>query len=510
MIRLSESGVYAWLANLWSIILQRYVLSLNRFDYINAKGLCMNGIRALIMWSAGVGLAMAGCAPEPAGRPWRIDSGALQALSQGGATKPPDLQADASLEDMLVFAALNNPALEAAFNRWKAALEQVPQVQALPDPRFTYKYFIEEVETRVGAQRQSFTIAQMFPWLGKLALRGDAAAAAAQAQRRRYEAARLKLFYKVKQAYYEYYYIGKAVRVTQDNMKLLKHIEAVARTRYTVGAVGHSDVIRAQVELGKLDDRLRSLEEFRRPIVARLNAALNRATAAPLDWPEKIPEERLAIEAEQLHAMLAETNPDLKAMDFEISRRKINIDLAKKNYFPDVTLGATYIDTAGRIGATKPKDDGQDPVIVSASVNLPIWREKLSAGVRQARRLYWSALRERKQKANSLDAELKMVVYKFQDAQRKVNLYRDTLLPKARESLKVTEASFRAGKASFIDLIDSQRVLLEFELAYERGLADKAQGLAELEMIVGRDLPRGTNSAPAGGGETNRDTVIRN
>ena len=469
----------------------------------------MNGIRALTMFLAGFALTAAGCATGPAAPPWRIDSSQLQA-GQAYAAEQAELQADASLEEMLAYAALNNPALEAAFNRWKAALQQIPQVTSLPDPRFTYKYFIEQVETRVGAQRQSFTIAQMFPWLGKLALRGDAAAAAAQAQRRRYEAARLELFYKVSQAYYEYYFIGRAVRVTADNIKLMQHIEAIARSRYRVGAVEHSNVIRAQVELGKLEDRLVSLQELRQPTVAKLNAALNRQTALPLAWPEEITDAQLELIPEQLHDMLAEANPDLMAMDSEISRRKVNIDLAKKNYFPDLTIGGTYIDTAGRTGAVKPKDNGQDPVVVSASINLPIWRDKLAAGVRQARRLYWSARRARKNKANSLDAQLKMVLYKFQDAQRKVSLYRNTLLPKARQALKVTEASFRAGKASFIDLVDSQRVLLAFELAYERGLADKAQRLAELEMIIGKNLPRVGNSSSAEDVETNRQASLQN
>jgi outer membrane protein TolC len=87
-----------------------------------------------------------------------------------------------------------------------------------------------------------------------------------------------------------------------------------------------------------------------------------------------------------------------------------------------------------------------------------------------------------------------MVLYRFRDAERKVDLYRDTLVPKAEQSLKATETAFRAGKATFTDLVDAERVLLEFELSHERALASHAQRLAELEMLIGRDLPR----APAG------------
>ena len=117
----------------------------------------------------------------------------------------PALNEESTVSDYLAYAALNNPGLEAAFNRWKAALEKVPQVRSLPDPKFTYSYFIKEVETRAGPQRHKFSLAQMFPWFGKLDLQGDVALEAANAERQRYEAFKLKLFFKVKDAYCEYY-----------------------------------------------------------------------------------------------------------------------------------------------------------------------------------------------------------------------------------------------------------------------------------------------------------------
>ena len=81
-----------------------------------------------------------------------------------------------------------------------------------------------------------------------------------------------------------------------------------------------------------------------------------------------------------------------------------------------------------------------------------------------------------------------MVLYHFRDAERKIDLYGDALLPKTRESLKVTESGFRSGSGSFTDLIDAQRILLEFALSYERALADRSQSLAKLEMLVGQEI----------------------
>jgi outer membrane protein, heavy metal efflux system len=185
------------------------------------------------------------------------------------------------LQHYLAEAAQNNPGLEAAFNRWKAALEKIPQVKSLPDPRFTYSYFIEEVETRVGPQEQRFAISQTFPWFGKLDLRGDVASAAAEAERKRYEQEKLDLFYRVKSAFYEYAYLAQSIETTRQHLLLLQNIEEIARARLKSGAPQNA-AVQAQVELGKLEDRLQTLEAMRLPLSAQLSAALNRPRNAPL------------------------------------------------------------------------------------------------------------------------------------------------------------------------------------------------------------------------------------
>ena len=395
----------------------------------------------------------------------------------------PKLSGQSTVNDYVQYAALNNPALAAAFNAWKADLQQIPQVTALPDPKFTYQYYIQQVETRVGAQRQAFSVAQRFPWLGKLKLRGDAAAQAANASYQRFRQAKLKLFYQVKDACSEYYYLVKAIEITRQNAKLLEHIESIARIRYKTAATGHPDIVRVQIELGKLADRISTLEEMRKPVAARVNAALNR----PINTPVVVSKasEIGEIDLTALDTLLDENNPELAALDRQIAAEKIKIELAEKDYYPDVTLGMSYIDTATSTGGRSPNGDGDDPVIAMVSINLPIWREKLDAHLRQARYRRSAAVQTRAAKLNSLRSQLKLIAYRYADAQRKIGLYRDTLLPKARQAMTATDAAYRTGKGSFLDLIDAQRVLLEFEITLHRAIADRAQRLAELEMVTG-------------------------
>lgn len=399
----------------------------------------------------------------------------------------PELNEKSTLSDYLAYAALHNPGLEAAFDRWKAALERVPQVKSLPDPRFNYAYFIRKVETRAGPQRQKFGLAQTFPWFGKLSLKGSAAMEAAKIEKEKYEAAKLKLFYRLKNAYYEYYYLARSISVTRENLKLLEDLENIARTKYSTGIGSFSDIIKAQVELGKLEDRLSTLNDLREPVVAKLNAALNRPDKAFLPWPTSIPIKRLHFSDQELLSLLKEINPELKAKDSLASKEKVGIDLAEKNYFPDLTVGVEWIDTEEALKSGT-EDSGKDPVIAMFSVNLPIWHGKYRAAKREARARYVAVQKERMDRENNLIADLKMALYRFRDAERKIHLYRDVLIPKAEQSFKSNLQSFETGAGTFLDLIDTQRTLLEFQLSYERAVANRQQRLAELEAIVGTSL----------------------
>ncbi len=440
---------------------------------------------------AGVTLAaLVGCAVGGGAQVGEVAGTTQRSVRPPTGQALPELSKEPTLAEYLTYAALNNPGLEAAFNRWKAALQKVPQVRSLADPRFSYRYFIEQVETRVGPQRQSFGLSQTFPWFGTLELRGDVALEAAKAARQRYEAQKLRLFYRVKNAYYEYYYLARAIAIVRENRNLVKYFEQVVRIRYQAAAAAHLDTFRAQVELGKLEDRLRTLIDLRGPIVARLNAALSRPTEAELPWPTSIPEEKIETSDQEILTWLREASPQIREMEHQIERERHAIELARKQYYPDFTLGLNYIDT-GSAAMPGAQDSGKDPLMATVSVNVPIWLARYSAAVREAQARHLAALKAKADRENTLGAEVKLVLYRFRDAERKIDLYRDTLVPKAEQSLKALDAAFRAGQASFLDLVDGQRILLEFQLAYERALADLAQRLAQLEMLVGREIPRG-------------------
>ena len=371
----------------------------------------------------------------------------------------------AELAEYARYAESHNPKLKQALARYKAALEKVAPASAWVDPRLTYGYFARPVETRTGPQEMRFSAAQTFPWKGKLELKGRIAQQEAAVEGQRYETVRRSLIFEVKAAYYDYYFL-----------RLLAHLEEVGRARYRGGTGEYAPVLKAQVELGRLEDQLRSLRQRQRPVTARLNAVLGRSATAPIAVPDSLPMPASDLDEEVLKARLQAANPTLQMRQVQARAQSLGVELAGKQFYPDLTVSLDYI----HIG-----DRGENPLMAMATINLPLWRSSYEAGERAAKLSYQAALQGVADEKNRLVAELELALYKRRDAQSRSALYRDSLLPKAEQALNVTQRAFAADRSDFLAVIDAQRTLLEFQLAYERARTDQALHWAEIEKLVG-------------------------
>lgn len=391
-----------------------------------------------------------------------------------------------TLEEYLAYGETHNPGLRAAYYVWTSRLEAVGRVSALPDPVLNFGYFGEEVQTRVGPQERRVGIRQKIPWPGTLGLRGAAMFDASQAAFQKYEAARLRLHYDIRRAYYEYYLLGREIRIMQENMELLKYWESVARIKYQAGLSKHPDVIKAQVELGKLDDRLATLEHKRGPVVAKLRAALDLPESTDLPEPIEISDVYRPLDGHGVRVQVVAGNPNLKSLDHLEDRQKAFERLASKASLPNFTFGFDYIETGE---ALMPDVDGSgaNPWMVSVGINLPLWFGKNSARRKEAAAGRQSARYRRLDAANRLIAAVDRILFEYEDANRKVRLYKNGLIPKGTEQLEAAYAAYQTGQSDFLNLIDAQRQLLSFQLEYERGLTARATRFSELQMLTNNE-----------------------
>lgn len=392
-----------------------------------------------------------------------------------------------SLEQWVIYALEQNPSITVAIAQYEAATQKVPQVTALPDPKLSYRYFLEEVETRVGPQQFAVGISQPLPWLGKLRLQGQMASQAAQAAAARVSMIQNEVISEVASAWYELFYFDRALQIMRGNRDLVVLLERVARTRYGTGASGHPDVIRAQVELGKIENDLASLTDREAPLLARLNAALNRPSDAPIERPKEAPFDRGMEPDETIIQRVITNNPKLQALRFDIAEATTAKERAKKDFLPDFSFGIDYIAT-DEARAPNVAGSGNDPVSAAFTMTLPIQRGKYRAGVQAADTRIAGEIARRDQQVNSLEAQTVSALFRLRDAERQIDLYRNTLLPKANESLAATQRAYSTGESTFADLLDAQRVLLVFELAEVRAVTDHNLARTALEALMGEPL----------------------
>jgi outer membrane protein TolC len=394
----------------------------------------------------------------------------------------------ADLRSYLRLASENNNELRAAFHRWQASIKKALRADTLPDPRFTFGYYTTPLETRGGPARYKYGLSQTLPFFGKLGDKERMALREADGLKAKFDEIKLKTFYEVKSVYYEYAYVARAIDITTESIELMDYLEKIATSRYTTGTAKHSDIMRPQVELGKLQDRLNSLKDLRRPLAARLNALLDREPGKEIPVPASVPVMSINDSDASLFARLKESSPQLAYWETVQAREEAGESLAERDYYPDFTFGldVTEVDEARNPGVI---GDGQNPVMATVSFNLPVWFNARQAAVEEGRSKVSAARRTRLGLERKLSADLELALYKYRDAGRKIDLYRDTLVPKAEQSLGVNLEAFMTGAGTSLDMIDAEQTLLELQLAYYRALADQAQRLAQIETLVGTELP---------------------
>jgi len=389
----------------------------------------------------------------------------------------------------------SNPELQAAKQRWNASTERILQERALDDPVLGFTYFGEPVQTRVGEKQARITASQKIPFYGKLRLKGEVARNEAKVFEERYRTLEREIIAKAKSTFYALYWAHKSISINEENRELLKRFVRIAEVKYATGKATQQDVLKAQVELSKIVNEVITLEQMKKTSVARINALLNRHPDSPLGTPGEVDIAELTVSLKDLYEKAKEVSPDLSILKYKIERDMAAYKLAKKQYYPDFTFGLnyTFINDMPSSVMSSPIGEGRDSYTGTLSLNVPIFQKrKHDAGVREADANLKSSKMAYKNRENMTLFEVKDLHFKVQTAERLVKLYRDSIIPQAKQSLKAAESGYQAGQVDFLNLIDSQRVLLDFNLAFYRAVADFGTNIAGLERVVGVELSEKT------------------
>jgi outer membrane protein TolC len=385
-----------------------------------------------------------------------------------------------------------NPKIARARFRAASAAARAPQVRALPDPVAALTFFVLPPETRVGPQRVSASIRQKLPWFGKLKLKEQAALYAAAAVEAEVETVRLDLLTETRRLYYELAFHEEHEAIIQGQRSTLARYEEAAQARYSAGMGLQQGVVRIQAQITRLDARLLEISERRSSLGAAINALRDRPANEPVgklalpEMAESIPP------GDRLRSGAQEHRPELVAAASRIAQRRSLVELAEKNFRPDVTLGVGYTlvgrrgDPAGR--ASPPPDNGDDVLAFSAQVNLPVWRRKLEAGLVEALTSQQAAEEDRRRILTEIEQAVGDLGARLPLLYEHWALLEKVLSVQAREALRSAEAAYTTGKLNAVDLLDSEVVLFEVQIGIARTRTDHAVARAQLERAVARPL----------------------
>jgi outer membrane protein TolC len=377
-----------------------------------------------------------------------------------------------------------HPWLKAAENRYQAAVQRVPQVAALPDPMIQVTHFFESVQTRTGPQENILVLSQRFPWFGTLSNKEKAAAAEAESLWYSYQQQQLDLVRDVSVAFYEYAYTHEAIDQTSKHLGLLEELEPVVETRVKSGG-NLNELLRLKVEIGKLGDQLQSLKQKRIRQSARLAEMLVVQTDDLLPWPEvSMPPSVDVPTGASLGVWLEKQNPELLSLQLQIKRGEALQEVARLQSYPDFVVGANFIQVGDPVTSTVPADGGEDAWGVTAAVSIPLQFGRNKAAREEAERSTQATVYAYKQRLNALRAMVQATHAALQDAQRRMNLYGEELLPLADQAVKNTRTSYEGSQASLLEWIDSERSQLDLELLYQRAIRDAAQQQITLKTLL--------------------------
>ncbi|MFY0696694.1 MAG: TolC family protein [Balneola sp.] len=399
-----------------------------------------------------------------------------------------------SLDDYLIQAGENNPALKAEFTKYLASLEEVPQVTALPDPDLSFGYFILPVETRVGPQQSRIGLNQMFPWFGTLSAKGDVATEQAKSQFEMFEEARNKLFFQVKQQWYRLYLLDHSISILEENIDILQTFENLSLQRYETGQVSQVDVLRVQIEKEDLQVQLELLKDQLKTDEAIFNEFVNRDKNLKVEIADTLTVSPFLVDEAELSQQILSRNPKLSQLDYQAASAQHAINVAQKSGMPTFGLGFDYIFTDERTDLN-PSGNGDDAFVVKLGIKIPIWRGKYKAQEKQAELNYRYIQDRQLAVENSLTTDLEKALRDLRDAERRDTLYKDIQIRRTRQAIDILLEEYTSSSSDFEELLRLQQKLLKFQLAQEQAVVDQNIAVAYLEYLSGTDntTPEQTN-----------------
>ena len=391
------------------------------------------------------------------------------------------------LEDLVRMARERSPRVRAANQQVEATRSREPGSGLLPDPTFqvgVMNLALPEFSASMPASMApTFQAMQRFPIAGKLSLREEVARQSTEIDLAASEEVWWEVRTDVAAAFYRIYQVDRQIEVMEGTLGLLQAFETIAQSLYASGTGRQADVLRANVEVARMEAEIERMRAVRTGTASRLNALVDRPASTQVGSPLLDPLPAAVPGQPILREQALETRPALAQLQMEIDRAGTRRTLAEKEIWPDLTVGLQY--GLGRMAGDYKSMGG-----ASVGFSIPVHAGKRQLKARDEAAAMEGMIEAQFDNALALvDARVGEVLANLEQARTLIRLYREEILPQARATVESSLSSYRVGAVDFMTLIDAQMAVNRFEGEYFGLLASYGTNIAHLEMTIGRDLP---------------------
>jgi len=390
------------------------------------------------------------------------------------------------LPDLIREALKNNPEIHVAEARATGSTHKIPQATSLADPMVMMGYenegtdsfytFDRETKGMPADSRWMFSLSQMFPYPGKLALKGEMATRDAESLKAMAGATRLATEVRVKELYHDLFLAYTNIDLLTDQAALFSRVEDAALARYAAGMAPQQEVWMAQTEKYMLLEREEMEKQKIQSLKAMLNASLGRDSLSPLGRPEKPQNVIKPYRLDELIQLSHDRYPMIKSREKMVNAAEAKVRMAKKEYYPDFTIGMGYFARSSQF---------PDMWNLTATMNIPIfYKTKQREGVLEAEASLLEARRNVEATKLMASSALRDNHAMLKTAENLMALYRDGLIPKSHQGFELSLSGYVTGKIEAITVITRLKALIDYEFLYWRQFADREKAAARLDGLA--------------------------
>ena len=383
----------------------------------------------------------------------------------------------------------NNPELKSSAARWEMFTSRIKQAGSLDDPMLMLK-IQNGIATdpfnfsRDGMTQKVIGISQQIPYYGKRKLKEEVAAHEAESYRWSLAERKLELARMVKEAYYQIFFTDKSLEIVDKNIRILDDFNVIAQTKYSVGQGAQQDIFKAQLERSRMLDMRITLEQQRRSLEVTLNSLLYRPAATKVGTVADFQLSPLSFTPDQLRDMAEENRPLLKGLREQILKGRASHELARKEFYPDFNVAFEYMQRQPAMGS-----DGSDMYSLGVTFNLPVQSVRRHAMLAESSSEVTMSGEELNAARNTIASGIADLMAQMERRRKLVELYQTGIIPQSEQSLESAVIGYRVNKTDFLNLLDSRVALFNYEREYYDSMADYQMKLAQLEALIGKELP---------------------